>query len=159
MLMSSYNGIDLRFRYETVVTEDHNMLQEFIQFCIDKLNITRKMFRSLLFNFSRRDDIDNTGSFHYRHMEGEVNVHCFNDIHVVHSIIAHEMIHAQQWGTGRLSRQYERVGNDHVKEYLHWEGNKVDHDTLAYDELPWEIEAHHRQIMLTTEYVIENSCI
>jgi len=61
--------------------------------------------------------------------------------------IIHEMVHVKQYAKGELAERY-RGGHTQL-----WKG--IDHNHTAYDDQPWEIEAHTLQDTLYEEYINE----
>ena len=60
----------------------------------------------------------------------------------------HELTHMEQ----RLRKKHQyRVS---WKDYSKWKGKKIN-DDIAYDLLPWEIEANEQEKKLTDEYVAD----
>ena len=60
--------------------------------------------------------------------------------------IAHEMVHVKQYARGELS------ADKHV-----WMGKTYDPEEINYWDLPWEIEAHGREIGLFVRYCEANN--
>ena len=61
-------------------------------------------------------------------------------------VIAHELVHAEQYHTGKLKKKYNRG-----KGWLHhWNGTPGKKGTTykAYRDQPWEQEAWNRQMYL-----------
>lgn len=63
-------------------------------------------------------------------------------------ILCHELIHADQYKTGRLS--WKKEGKKFVN---CWNGEPV---IIDYRNQPWEIEAYERQVILADELIKEN---
>lgn len=55
--------------------------------------------------------------------------------------LAHEMVHFKQYVTGELQ-------DFRAKRVTKWQGNLIDEDRIYYYDLPWEIEAHGREMGL-----------
>jgi hypothetical protein len=55
--------------------------------------------------------------------------------------IAHEMVHVKQWASGEM---YEY--NNHLFETSRFNGKQVNRNKIDYWDLPWEIEAHGREL-------------
>ena len=60
--------------------------------------------------------------------------------------VAHEMVHVKQYARGELSP---------VKDI--WMGKTYDPKEISYWDLPWEIEAHGREVGLFVRYCEANS--
>lgn len=153
MLTSCHKGILLGFDYKSILNEEHYKIQDFIEFTIDKLGLTKSMFSLLKFTFI--DHPEDHGHFDYRTDEGHSIINNLSDLHIIRTIIAHELIHAQQWASGRLRYSFERCGKT-FKQFFVWDDKRVDHIGLDYCELPWEIDAHSRQYDITSQYTVEN---
>lgn len=78
-------------------------------------------------------------------VEGLVIITIAHDASDPLSTLAHEMVHAQQYLSGRMG-----------PELSHWEGNEIENfsvaDTETYLNLPWEKEAYSLQNKLATRY-------
>ena len=68
------------------------------------------------------------------------------DRHTMITVLAHEMSHVKQYTTGRLRYDY---GNANISI---WEGERFDSDQIAYDDLPWEIDALQSEKALMSIY-------
>jgi hypothetical protein len=63
--------------------------------------------------------------------------------------LAHEMVHVKQYIKGELQ-------DFRAKRTTKWQGKLVDEDKIYYYDLPWEIEAHGREMGLYTRWKHRN---
>ena len=61
------------------------------------------------------------------------------------STLAHEMVHVKQYRTGEMK-------NTRHCDFTNWKGKKINVITIPYEEHPWEIEAHNKEVELLERY-------
>lgn len=147
-------------RYRKLSTVKKKLAGDAIDFCVDKflkrmsdtLTITIKGDELLMENESIYGDCDyqedhdtkNPKEFTIR-VDTECNLTKF-----LHTIM-HEMVHVKQYAKGELRYLQDR-GN--VKPMtFRWKQRRINSKHRNYYDLPWEIEAHGRELGLVIQFL------
>lgn len=70
----------------------------------------------------------------------------FQDTSLIPSTILHEMVHVRQMARGQYRDRFDRDGTHRAI----WMSERVDLESMEYEERPWEIEAMRFEEMLVT---------
>lgn len=102
-----------------------------------EINIILKKFKNDSYGYCHPvddDEYDDPRCF-------EIEINSKPKLRRVLETVAHEMVHAKQFAFGELYQEAP------VNKYR-WQGKWLENNTIDYWDLPWEIEAHGREIGL-----------
>ena len=124
-----------------------------VEYCADKLKLNDTIRLDIEFsrNLYKEDgilgevDFDDTN---HRPQEFTMTVDSSVSRRRIMETIAHEMVHVKQYAKGELV-DLSRCGS------TKWQNNLVDSETNYWD-LPWEIEAHGKELGLFIRWAEEN---
>ena len=124
-----------------------------VEYCADKLKLNDSIRLDIEFsrNLYKEDgilgevDFDDTN---HRPKEFTMTVDSSVSRRRIMETIAHEMVHVKQYAKGELV-DLSRCGS------TKWQNNLVDSETNYWD-LPWEIEAHGKELGLFIRWAEEN---
>lgn len=78
-----------------------------------------------------------------------IHLHPKQRYHKLLHTLAHELVHLKQMALGEMgATTLEKKNRIHTR----WHGVWVDDESMHYYDLPWEIEAHGREIGLVKRY-------
>ena len=83
----------------------------------------------------------------YRPREFTIEVYSAMRKRRIMETVCHEMVHVKQYARNEM----KDMGNDASK--TRWKGKDVDRDNIDYYDLPWEIEAHGRELGLFIRWI------
>ena len=116
-----------------------NKVQSMIEFCIEKM-MPRMQTLDIEVNLKKINDamgyclcMDN------RTFELEIGTN--QRLRRIMETVAHEMVHVKQYARNELKPDYQ------------WQGKTVNPERVEYWDLPWEIEAHGREVGLFVRWV------
>lgn len=116
-----------------------NKVQSMIEFCIEKM-MPRMQTLDIEVKLKKINDamgyclcMDN------RTFELEIGTN--QRLRRIMETVAHEMVHVKQYARNELKPDYQ------------WQGKTVNPERVEYWDLPWEIEAHGREVGLFVRWV------
>jgi hypothetical protein len=116
-----------------------NKVQSMIEFCIEKL-MPRMQTLDIEVNLKK---INNAMGYclcmDNRTFELEIGTN--QRLRRIMETVAHEMVHVKQYARGELKPDYK------------WRDKTINPERVEYWDLPWEIEAHGREVGLFVRWV------
>lgn len=116
-----------------------NKVQSMIEFCIEKM-MPRMQTLDIEVKLKKINDamgyclcMDN------RTFELEIGTN--QRLRRIMETVAHEMVHVKQYARNELKPDYQ------------WQGKTINPERVEYWDLPWEIEAHGREVGLFVRWV------
>ena len=76
----------------------------------------------------------------------EIEIHKKQSLRRLLETVAHEMVHVKQYARGEM--------RETVAAKIRWHGTEVDTNTVHYYDLPWEIEAHGREVGIFNRWIV-----
>jgi hypothetical protein len=110
--------------------------ESMVDFCIDMLGLGKIRTLDITVHFTNKTGDSEGLCCRVDDREYEIEINKNLKLRTMLETIAHEMVHVKQYVRHEL------------KEPTVWKGTNVDTDKVEYWDLPWEIEAHGREVGL-----------
>jgi len=135
-----------------VYRKNKKILKSATEFYADKL-ISKRMQKNISVLLEHDNDLvkDNMGGFcewieeNIRPRNFLISLNCKQPMDELLISLAHEMVHVKQFVSEELKH---RIRN----RTLLWNNVVIDPDQYLYADLPWEVEAYHKEEILYEQY-------
>ena len=123
--------------------KQRQLVSSIADYCIVKLGMKR--LSTLNIDINLKKNLDACGyAVSFSKREFELEIQKTQSLRRLLETVAHEMVHVKQYARGELTDTHGA-----------WKGQPVDPETEYWD-LPWEIEAHGREVGLFIRWAQDN---